>query len=117
MRLACLFAAALFFLFSYWQLNDLEQYGTQFWLAWFLAYGATAVLSAISAYRPLPAGLYRGAAAFSVVGALFRLADIEWNASMINNPSNPAGNEAGGLLLVAAWLFFLGARRNAPAAS
>ncbi|MEE3326731.1 MAG: transmembrane 220 family protein [Myxococcota bacterium] len=117
MRLACLFAAALFSLFSYWQLNDLEQYGTRLWSAWFLAYGATAAISAISAYRLMPVGLYLGAAALSAGVALFRLSQIDWNASLINNPTNPAGNEAGGLLLVAAWLFFLGTRRNAPTAS
>lgn len=117
MRLACLCATALFSLFSYWQLNDLEQYGNSLWLGWVLLYAATAGLSLISAYRLLPLSLYWSAAGLAAVGALLRISAIEFDVSIIHNPSNPAGNEAGGLLVVSAWLFFLGLRRKTSRAS
>jgi hypothetical protein len=52
MQIACYLATAIFGLFTYWQFDDLEQYGTQFWYGWVLAYGATALVALISARRP-----------------------------------------------------------------
>ena len=114
MRIACLLAAAVFCLFTYWQLNDLEQYGTRLWYGWVLAYGAVAVISLVSAQRPLPApGLLAGAG-LALVASLIRATAIEWDAKIFYNESNPAGNETGGLMIVAIWLGFLCWKRKAP---
>ncbi len=41
MQIACYLATAIFALFTYWQFNDLEQYGTRYSYGWVLAYGAS----------------------------------------------------------------------------
>ena len=112
MRIACLVAAAVFTLFAYLQLNDLEQYGTRMWLGWVLLYGVTAVVSVVGWQRPLPRHLLLAGAAFTVVGALIRATAIEWDGPLLYNEANPAGNETSGLLIVAAWLALLGWRRS-----
>ncbi len=119
MQLACYLAAALFSLFSYLQFNDLEQYGTQLWYGWVLVYGATALVALLSARRVLPRPLYIGSAACAFVAAAVRLTSVDWNASIFYNEANPAGNEAGGLVVVGLWFAFLALRRlaaNAPGA-
>ncbi|MFP6641471.1 MAG: transmembrane 220 family protein [Myxococcota bacterium] len=108
MRTACLMATALFALFSYWQFNDLEQYGTQLWLGWALLYAFVSAVSLFSAWQRLPRLLYWGAALLAGLAAALRSLEIEWSAGILNNPGNPAGNETGGLLVVALWLVFLG---------
>ena len=110
MRTACLMAAGLFALFSYWQFNDLEQYGTQLWLGWTLLYAFVSALSLFSAWQRLPRLLYWSAAIAIGLMAAFRSLEIDSTAGILNNPHNPAGNETGGLLLLALWLAFLGWR-------
>ena len=116
MRAACLAATGMFALFSYWQLNDLEQYGTRLWYGWLLAYGSTAALSLFSARRLLGPRVYWIASSVAALAAALRASQISWGAGILNNAQNPAGNEAGGLLVVALWLAFLGWRSGiAPA--
>jgi hypothetical protein len=109
-QVACYLAAAIFSLFTYWQFNDLEQYGTQFWYAWVLAYGATALVALLSARRDLPRPLYIGSAACAFVAAVIRFTSIDWNGKIFYNETNPAGNETGGLMIVSFWFAFLALR-------
>ena len=46
-------------------------------------------------------------AALVAAAAVWRSLSIEWDKTVLYNETNPAGNESGGLLLVAAWLGFL----------
>ncbi len=110
MGTACLVATGLFSLFAYWQLNDLEQYGTQLWLGWFLLYGATAAVSLVSARRLLRWSSYAGGTVAVLAAAAIRVTAIEWDQPIFSNETNPAGNETGGLLIVAAWLALLAQR-------
>ncbi len=110
MPIACYLAAAIFSLFTYWQFNDLEQYGTRFWYAWVLAYGATALVALLSARRALPRPLYIGSAACAFVAAAIRFTSIDWNARIFYNETNPAGNETGGLVIVGFWFALLALR-------
>lgn len=116
MQVACYLAAAIFSLFTYWQFNDLEQYGTQFWYAWVLAYGATALVALLSARRDLPRPLYIGSAACAFVAAAIRFTSIDWNAKIFYNETNPAGNETGGLMIVSFWFAFLALRSGGGSA-
>ena len=113
MRIACCIAVAVFGLFSYWQLNDLEQYGTRLWYAWVLAYAAVALVSLVSIRTALPRLVYASGAALALVAGLIRLTDIEWQKQIFYNETNPAGNETGGLLVVACWLAVLAWRVGA----
>ena len=81
-----------------------------------LVYGATSLVSALSAWRLLPSGLYSLAAAAALIAGLARASAVDWGEGIFNNPSNPAGNEAGGLAIVASWLAFL-AWRARPGAN
>lgn len=107
MRSACLIAAGVFALFSYWQFNDLEEFGTRLWYGWALLYGATSGVSLFSARRLLPPAAYLSAAALAGLAAVWRSSEIAWQAGLLDNPTNPAGNETGGLLVVGLWLGFL----------
>lgn len=100
-------ATAIFLLFAYWQFNDLEQYNTSLWYGWVVPYAVTALLSLGAAFRPLPRAVYLVLAIFATIGALIRASAINWDASVLYNETNPAGNEAGGLLVVGLWLFYL----------
>ena len=104
MKYACMVAAAVFALFTYWQFNDLEQYGTRWWFAWVALYGVTGVLSIGAISRPLPRGTYLTLSVLAVVGALIRATSISWGDRILYNPTNPAGNETGGLIVVGLWL-------------
>ena len=110
-RKSCLVAAGVFGLFTYWQFNDLEQYGTQFWYGWVLTYGATALASLVSAWRSLPRALCGASALAALIAAAIRFGSIEWDTKILYNESNPAGNETGGLVIVGLWFAFLAARR------
>ncbi len=110
MRIACLVATGIFSLFAYWQLNDLEQYGTRLWIGWVLLYGATAAVSLTSARRLLRWSIYAGGVVAALAAAAIRVAAIEWDQPIFYNETNPAGNEVGGLLVVAAWLALLARR-------
>ncbi|MBW2697674.1 MAG: hypothetical protein JRE70_14440 [Deltaproteobacteria bacterium] len=116
MQVACYLATAIFGLFTYWQFNDLEQYGTQFWYGWVLAYGATAGVALISARRPLPRELHIGCATAAFIAAAVRMRSIEWEKTIFYNETNPAGNETGGLLIVGVWFAFLALSRSSTRA-
>ena len=107
MRVACRWAAGIFALFAYLQLNDLQQYGTRSWLAWFSAYAAVAVITLISAWRRLPRPVYAVGAAAAALTAVARAMAIDWRSNILYNESNPAGNETAGLLIVTLWLLLL----------
>lgn len=107
MRLACLCATAVFGLFALLQLNDLQQYGTQSWSGWVAGYGLVALVSLISSWRLLPRLLYIVGAAAAIGAAATRMRSIDWESNIFYNESNPAGNETGGLLIVAIWLTVL----------
>jgi len=107
MRIACVLATAVFSLFTYWQLNDYEQYGTQLWWCWVLAYGAVALASAWSVWRYLPTRVYLVGGAAAAIAAAVRVTAIDWSGRILYNETNPAGNETGGLLIVALWLGIL----------
>ncbi|MEM7356576.1 MAG: transmembrane 220 family protein [Acidobacteriota bacterium] len=111
MQRACLFATAVFGLFAVLQLNDREQYGTEGWYAWFLAYAAVAVISLGSWRRPLPRAFYLAATVVTLVAVGLRARAIEWGSSLFYNESNPAANESAGLLIVAVWLAVLAWKR------
>jgi hypothetical protein len=118
MRIACWIATAVFCLFSYWQFNDLDQYGTNLWWMWVLVYFGTALISLASSFRPVPTSLYFGAAAIALIATVVRFLDIDWSGPLLFDETNPAANETGGLLIVCLWLGFLGWRfSNADTAS
>ncbi len=107
MKYACFFAAVVFTLFTYWQFNDFEQYGTELWYGWVVLYGVTALLSLGAVFRPLSRMNYIILGVLAIVGALIRATSINWDAPIFYNESNPAGNESGGLLVVGLWLIIL----------
>lgn len=107
MKYACFFAAVVFSLFTYWQFNDYEQYGTKLWYGWVIIYGVTALLSMGAIFRPLSRLSYMVLGLLAITGALIRAAFINWDKPIFYNEANPAGNEAGGLLVVGLWLMCL----------
>ena len=107
MRYACFFAAAVFTLFTYWQFNDFEQYGTELWYGWVVLYGVTALLSLGAVFCPLSRMNYTILGVLAIVGALIRATFISWDVPIFYNELNPAGNESGGLLVVGLWFIIL----------
>jgi len=97
----------LFSLFAYWQLNDLSQYGTQWWHGWVLTYSLTALLCLASFFLLLPRWIYWGAAVLAIIHAVFRFLAIQPEKKILYNPDNPAGNETGGLIVVCIWLVLI----------
>lgn len=100
----------LFSLFTYWQLNDATQYGTQqiicfFWIG---SYATLALLSLICAFKPLSPKLFWILAAIPFLIAIFRFTYIDWSYdNVLYNPDNPAANETGGLIVMAIWALVL----------
>lgn len=109
-RTTCLLAAAVFSLFTYWQFNDLDQYGTEWWEGWVMLYGLVALASLVTAFRPLPFFVYVVASLALFVAAVVRILDIEWEKGVFFNEANPAGNESGGFLVTAVWLGWMAFR-------
>jgi len=97
----------MFSFFAYWQLNDLAQYGTQWWQGWFLTYALTALLCLLSIFLKFPKWLYWSAAAVAIIHALIRAIAIQPENKILYNPENPAGNETGGLIVVCIWLIVI----------
>jgi hypothetical protein len=116
MKIACLTMAVFLALFTYWQFNDLEQYGTALWPGWVITYGGACLLSLFSAFRPLPRALYGGLSAAAFVAAVIRVQDIEWDKTVLYNESNPSGNESGGLLILGIWFLVLALKLKPVAA-
>ena len=104
MKLFCIIGTLLFSLFSYWQLNDLDQYGTNLWQGWLFTYALTALACFISIFKKLPTRIYSGGAILALAHACLRLLAIQMERGIFFVPDNPAGNETGGLLIVAVWL-------------
>jgi len=97
----------LFSFFAYWQLNDLAQYGTKWWHGWLLTYAMTAIICLVTCFSPLPRQAYWLIATIAVIHAIIRATSIDPENKILYNPDNPAGNEAGGLVIVCIWLILL----------
>lgn len=104
MRKTCLVMAVLFSLFTYWQFNDLEQYDTEWWQGWVLAYALCAIVSLVSFWKMLPRWCYVSACVLALGAAVYRSLSIEWEKTVLYNESNPSGNESGGLLIIGLWM-------------
>lgn len=107
MKIFCGVGVVLFSLFSYWQLNDLGQYGTEWWQGWFLTYLLTAIVSGVSFFIILPRWVYAGCALLALGHAVLRSFSIQTEETILYNPDNPAGNETGGLIIVCLWFLAL----------
>jgi len=112
MRYVCLFMGILFCLFTYWQMNDLDQYHTEKWYLWVGAYALCAVISIVSFFRRLPRAVYISVAVTALVGGVVRVMSVEWSKKILYNVDNPSGNETGGLLIVAIWMVILAFKRS-----
>jgi len=107
--------ALLFCLFTYWQLNDLDQYHTERWYLWVAAYGLCALVSLVSFFRRLPVIVYISMVVAAISAAIIRVQGVEWSHTILYNPNNPSGNETGGLLVVAIWMGILAwSRKSSP---
>jgi len=107
MRTTCFVVFALFALFTYFQFNDLDQYETRLWFLWVALYAITSGFSLVSAFYPLPRLIYSSLAFITIMGSVYRAFDISSGQPVFYNENNPAGNEAGGLMLVGLWFAFL----------
>ena len=103
MKNACLVMFVVFALFAYFQRNDLDEYNTQLWYVWVVIYGVCSVISLLSYFRALPRGFYFSFAIASLIASLVRASAISPGQNILFNEANPAGNEAGGFLVVALW--------------
>jgi len=105
----------LFLLFSYWQLNDKEQYITNYWYLWFGLYSLLASMAWFEAEYALETNkrfisaknyIYLSVAALLI--ALIRIWQIDYQAkAFFFDKESPAVNEAGGLLLISMWLLIV----------
>lgn len=95
----------LFLLFAWVQKNDASQYKTADWgvIGWIALYLFTAVVSFITAWKPLPRAFYWSCATLIILNALYRFTAIQWEKTILYNEENPAGNETGGLLITSIW--------------
>ncbi len=107
MRCVCLIMVAVFIQFTYWQFNDLTQYNTELWYCWVIAYALCCAISLVSFWKALPRKLYLAISVVGLVAGLIRFNSIEWDHKILYNPDNPAGNETGGLLIIAIWFGLL----------
>lgn len=124
-RIPLFAGSALFFLFTFLQLNDAAQYGNFDAWAWVLIYGVAAGLSAAAAIKPLKDYYLSAWAGFSLGALFFRLQDNQGNFHFDRlNPANFWGpehaqmvqdaNESGGLFILFLWslaLFFLNKKK------
>lgn len=118
LRVICVVAIIVFGLFTFWQFNDLDQYGTKWWQGWVLFYLVAAAAAIVALFKHLPVWVYVLGAVGSLGAAIYRSMSIEWGNTVLYNEQNPAGNESGGLLIVAIWFAYLaaaawGEKRNA----
>lgn len=112
MRYVCILMGLMFCLFTYWQLNDLNQYETERWYLWVVAYAICAVVSLASYFKRLPLAVYAAIGAAALVAAIIRVQSIEWENTILYNKNNPSGNETGGLLIIVIWMGVLIATRK-----
>lgn len=107
MRSACIVMTVIFAQFAYFQRNDLDQFNTEIWYVWIVIYGVCSALSLVSYFRALSRGFYLSFGVASFVGALIRVMDVTPGVNPFFNDNNPAGNEAGGLVVIALWFTVL----------
>ncbi len=120
MKVLCVIFGIIFIIFAYFQFNDATQYlNGDFW-SWILFYVGTSIISFLVGYgvcRSLP--LVTGFAGFALGSFIFRMQDEfgnfqfenfigrDWFADQETGMMKQQTNEAGGLLIVAIWLFVL----------
>ena len=104
MRSACIVMSVIFAQFAYFQRNDLDQFNTEIWYVWIAVYATCSVLSLVSAVMALPRSVYLFLSIGALVSALIRFTGLTFGEAVFFNDRNPAGNEAGGLMVVAIWL-------------
>lgn len=107
MRSACIVMTVIFAQFSYFQKNDLDQFNTEIWYIWIAVYGLCSALSLLTYFTALPRKIYGLLSLTSLAGALVRLAGLTPGEDIFFNDHNPAGNEAGGLFVIALWFNIL----------
>jgi len=107
MKIFCGIGVVLFGLFAYWQINDLGQYGTEWWQGWLLTYAVTSLVCLVSLIKLLPKWAYWLGAIMAFTHAALRSLAIQFDETVLFNENNPAGNETGGLIIVCAWLIAL----------
>lgn len=117
--IASLGGAILFATFCSLQFNDtsqFEKYGSSqsTTILWILGYGLMAGVCLTHFFITLPRCLTLFIAALSFILAAARATGIDWSQPLlcITSPPgsttyHPAGNETGGLLIVAIWMLFL----------
>lgn len=108
-KIICVVAVVLFGLFTFLQFNDLSQYGTEFWQGWVIFYAIAAAAALVAFFKHLPVWVYVVGAVGALAAAIYRSTSIEWGSQVFYNEANPAGNETGGLVIVAIWFVYLAA--------
>lgn len=113
-KIVSVVGAVLFGLFTSVQFNDVTQYDTAQWLTicWVIGYAIMTVLCiAALLKKPLPSKGFLYLALFVYALAIFRFTHIDWNEPLFcilspegDTKGNPAGNETGGLLILAIYL-------------
>ena len=104
--------AAVFVQFTYWQFNDLTQYNTELWYCWVAVYGLCVIVSLVNLCKALPRMFYMVVSVIGLIAGLIRFRSIEWDHKILYNPDNPAGNETGGLFIIAIWFGILAWRHR-----
>lgn len=117
MKIACGIATVLFLASAAVQINDFTQYQNADWWSWMLFYVGTAALSFCVGWgytKSLP--LVTGFGGFALGSFIFRMQDEFGNFQFEKFGGNwfrdekdmiQQTNEAGGLFIVAVWLFIL----------
>lgn len=93
--------------FAYFQRNDLDEFNTQLWYVWVVIYAACSIVSLTSYFIALPRRFYISFCLSSLAASLIRLGDLTSGQEVFMNKDNPAGNEAGGLMIMAIWFGLL----------
>lgn len=112
MRTACIVMTVIFAQFAYFQRNDLDEFNTDLWYLWVAVYGLCSLLALLSYFRALPRWFYLSCCLASLAVALIRIGHLTPGEKVFLNENNPAGNEAGGLVIVAIWYAALFWRRQ-----
>ena len=103
MRIACIIMTIIFACFAYVQLNDLDQYQTESWYVWVGLYVISSLLSLVSCKFTIPPQFLVSLSLSTLVASIVRFQFVDSGSGVLFNENNPAGNEAGGLLVVAIW--------------
>ncbi|MER2494136.1 transmembrane 220 family protein [Catenovulum sediminis] len=117
-KICLMLAALIFFLFTYFQLNDLQQYGNHDAWIWVLMYLFAALLNLFYIKYWVTPVVFSGWLGFSAGALLFRLQDDQGNIHFSRlHPANywdtsgthmiQNSNESGGLLILVFWALIL----------